>query len=193
MFGLVSVVRRQRDGMGRGTARGGVERAAAPDGWSHGPLCGSRTAAASLLGPPGPGGRAALVRRRAGQPEPAVLTHWQEYASFLRFAVQEEEAGGPGWRRREKALRRGSCRDPVEVATMGKGGGKNQHSKDRMYITRTEWQRDYGGYKVGPSPPRLARWTAESLAPERIVLRSPRPRVLSSVLTLPGEKAGRAL
>ena len=25
--------------------------------------------------------------------------------------------------------------------------GKKQHSKDRMYITKTEWQTEWGGYK----------------------------------------------
>lgn len=29
--------------------------------------------------------------------------------------------------------------------------GKKQHSKDRMYLTATEWQRDFGGHKGGSS------------------------------------------
>ena len=49
---------------------------------------------------------------------------------------------------------------------MGKGGGKNQHSKDRLYITRTEWQRDYGGYKVGE----VQRARDEREAQRRIML-----------------------
>jgi peptidyl-prolyl cis-trans isomerase-like protein 2 len=28
------------------------------------------------------------------------------------------------------------------------GGGKNRHSKDRMFITTTEWRNEYGGKKV---------------------------------------------
>jgi peptidyl-prolyl cis-trans isomerase-like protein 2 len=30
---------------------------------------------------------------------------------------------------------------------MGRGGGKKQHSKDKMYLLQSEWQYEGGGYK----------------------------------------------
>ncbi|CAM9510410.1 unnamed protein product [Ascophyllum nodosum] len=46
--------------------------------------------------------------------------------------------------------------------------GKNQHSKDRLFLTATEWKRDYGGKKVGKnvaSRPLAFDCCALSLAP----------------------------
>lgn len=38
--------------------------------------------------------------------------------------------------------------------------GKNQHSKDRLFITRTEWQRDYGGKKQEREAQYRRAWSA---------------------------------
>jgi len=35
--------------------------------------------------------------------------------------------------------------------------GKKQHSKDRMYLTATEWQRDFGGHKGAAAQGDFAR------------------------------------